>query len=123
MNIAGMKVRIIIQKNEPYEDEDGNHLNAWIDYFECWATAVTSGLSAVEHEGAGVVVDNDRLDIIVRYSSETAPVDETHYRIILKGRIYNIVSVSDMGFKNKSRLFQVLLDHTQENADDEDDPG
>ena len=123
MNIAGLRVRITIQKNEVYEDEDGNHLNQWQDYYRCWATAVTSGLNASERDAAATTLDNDRLDITVRYSSETAPVDSTNYRIILKDRAYNILSVSEMGYKNQSRLFNVILDHSQEDSNGEDDPG
>lgn len=40
MNIAGLRVRITIQRNEVYEDEDGNRLNRWQDYYRCWATAL-----------------------------------------------------------------------------------
>ena len=122
MNIAGLRIRITFQKNEPYEDEDGNHINTWSDYYTCWATPVTSGLSAAERDAAAVTLDNDRLDITVRYSSETAVIDSTHYRILLKGRVYNIVSISEMGYKNQSRLFQAVLDHKQEASDDEDNP-
>ena len=39
MHIAGMRVRITIQKNETVTDRYGNHKNAWTDYFKCWATA------------------------------------------------------------------------------------
>ena len=123
MNIAGLRIRITFQKNEPYEDEDGNHINTWSDYYTCWATAVTSGLSAAERDAAAVTLDNDRLDITVRYSSETAAIDSTHYRILLKGRVYNIVSISEMGYKNQSRLFQAVLDHTQEASNGEDNSG
>ena len=53
MNIAGLRVRITIQKNETVVDKYGNHKSAWSDYFSCWATALTSGLSASEKETAG----------------------------------------------------------------------
>ena len=41
MNIAGLRVRITIQKNETIVDKYGNHKTGWTDYFKCWATAVT----------------------------------------------------------------------------------
>ena len=60
MNIAGLRVRITIQKNETIVDKYGNHTSAWRDFFTCWATAVTSGLSSSEKEEAGhTVVDRD----------------------------------------------------------------
>ena len=107
MNIAGMRVRITIQKNEPVTDKYGNHKSAWTDYFKCWATA--SSQTGEETNAAGNTTEGDRMDFTVRYSSETAAVVSTKYRILLKGRIYNIDHVDDMGFKKNSRKFHAHL--------------
>ena len=109
MNIAGLRTRITFQKNETVVDRYGNHTSAWTDFFSCWATAVTSGLSSSEGEAAGHTVEADRLDITVRYSSETAVVNSKQYRILLGDRIYNILSIDEMGFKQNSRLFHTVL--------------
>ena len=109
MNIAGLRVRITIQKNDTVTDKYGNHKSVWQDYFTCWATAVTSGLSTKEEESAGHTVEADRLDLTVRYSSETAAVNSKEYRIMLSGRIYNILSIDEMGFKHNSRKFHAEL--------------
>ena len=109
MNIAGLRVRITIQKNETVTDKYGNHKAVWQDYFTCWATAVTSGLSSKEEETAGHTVETDRLDITVRWSSETAAVDSKQYRILLNGRIYNILSIDEMGFRRNSRKLHTEL--------------
>lgn len=109
MNISGLRVRINIQKNETVTDKYGNHKSVWQDYFTCWATAVTSGLSSKEEETAGHTVEADRLDITVRWSSETAAVDSKQYRVLLGGRIYNILSIDEMGFKRNSRKFHTEL--------------
>ncbi len=109
MNIAGLRVRINIQKNETVTDQYGNHKSVWQDYFSCWATAVTSSLSAKEEESAGHTVEADRLDITIRWSTETAAVGSKGYRILLSDRIYNILSIDDMGFKHNSRKFHVEL--------------
>ena len=109
MNIAGLRVRITIQKNTTAVDRIGNHTSVWTDFFSCWATAVTSGLYSSEDESAGHTVEADRLDITVRYSSETAVVNSKQYRILLGDRIYNILSIDEMGFKHNSRLFHTVL--------------
>ena len=109
MNIAGLRVRITIQKNETIVDKYGNHKTGWTDYFKCWATAVTSGLSSSEEEAAAHTVEADRLDITVRYSSETSAVNSKQYRILLGNRIYNILSIDEMGFKHHSRKFHTEL--------------
>ena len=51
MNIAGMNIRITIQKNEIVKDKYGNHTNAWTDFFTCWATPVQSGGSEKQEAG------------------------------------------------------------------------
>ena len=109
MNISGLRVRIIIQKSETITDAIGNHSSAWRDYFTCWATAVASGKSAEETQNAGTTQEADRLDITVRWSSETAAVNSKQYRVLLNGRIYNILNIDDMGFRYNSRKLHTLL--------------
>jgi len=109
MDIGALRVRITIQKNETVVDKYGNHKAVWTDHFSCWATAVTSGLSTKEEESAGHTVEADRLDITVRWCSEIAAVNSKGYRILLGGRIYNILSIDEMGFKRNSRKFNAEL--------------
>lgn len=109
MNISGLRVRIIIQKNETVVDKYGNHKSIWTDFFTCWASAVTSGLSASEKESAGHTTEADKLDITVRYSTETAAINSKQYRVLLAGRIYNILSIDEMGFKHNSRKLHTQL--------------
>ncbi len=105
MNIAGLRVRITIQRNGTVTDRYGNHTSAWTDYFSCWATATMSGKSADETQEAGHTEEADRLDITVRWSSETAAVNSKQYRVLLNGRIYNILGIDDMGFRHNRRKF------------------
>lgn len=109
MNIAGLRVRITIQRNDTVTDKYGNHKSVWQDYFSCWATAVTSGLSSSEDEAAGHTVEADRLDMTVRWSTETAAVNSKQYRVLLGDRVYNILSIDEMGFKRNSRKFHTEL--------------
>ena len=103
MNIAGLRVRITIQRNETVVDEVGNHLSEWTDYFSCWATATSNGRRADETHEAGSTQEADRLDFTVRYSSETAAVNSKQYRVLVGKRIYNILNIDEMGFKHNSR--------------------
>jgi len=109
MDIAGLRVRITIQKNETVVDKYGNHKAAWTDYFTCWATVVTSGKSAEETQNVGTTQEADRLDITVRWSSETAAVNSRQYRVVLGEHIYNILGIDEMGFKHNSRKFHTIL--------------
>ena len=105
MNIAGLRVRVTFQKNETVVDRYGNHKAAWTDFFSCWATATRSGKSAEETQNAGHTQETDRLDITVRWSSETAAVNAKQHRILLGERIYNIIAIDEMGFRHNSRKF------------------
>lgn len=107
MDIARLNVRITIQKNEVEIDRYGNHMAVWKDYFKCWATC--SNQTGTEEAGAGQTLESDRMDFTVRYSSETAAVISTKYRIILGERIYNIDHVDDMAFKKRSLKFHAVL--------------
>ena len=109
MKIAGLRVRITIQRNTAVTDQNGNHTPAWTDYFSCWATAVASGKSAEETTEAGTTREADRLDITVRYSTETAAINSRQFRVILGGRVYDILNIDDMGFRHHSRKLKTLL--------------
>lgn len=109
MNIAALRVRITIQKNETVVDRYGNHKSTWADYFSCWATIVTSGKGAEEALEAGTIHEADRLDMTVRYSTETAAVNSKQFRVLLSGRIYDILSIDEMGFRHNSRKFHTML--------------
>jgi len=109
MNIAGMRVRITIQKNVTRKDKYQNHISVWENYFSCWATCVASGRSIEETHNAASTQESDLLDITVRYCSETAAINSKEYRILLGGRIYDITSIDEMGFKKNSRKFHTEL--------------
>lgn len=112
MHIAAMNVRITFQKNTVTEDEIGNHINEWVDFYTCYAT--TSTKSGNESEQASITAVSERLYFNVRYSSETAQITSDKFRIKLQDRIYNILSVDDMSFKHKSLKLYAELDRRQD---------
>lgn len=102
MNISLLNVRITIQKNAVEVDSIGNHVNAWEDYFTCAATAAASGLQQKEQQTAGITVSDDGLVFTVRYCSELANLDTTHYRVRFRDEPYNITSINWMNYQHKS---------------------
>ena len=108
MKIAAMRIRITFQKQEVVADEIGNHTNEWKDYFSCYATALEK--ESGEKEEAGQTVVEEKMDFTIRYCSETAAIVPDQFRILCKGRIYNIRSISDMAFKNKSLKIHAQLE-------------
>lgn len=107
MNIAGMNIRITFQKSGVVSDAIGNRMNAWTDYFSCYATA--SGQDGDEKEEAGMTVVSERMNFTVRYCTETAAIVPDKFRILFGGRIYNILSVDDMAFKKNSLKLKAEL--------------
>ena len=118
MDIGALRVRIIIQKSSTTVDKYGNHISSWTDYFSCWATANTSGRQSDATEKAAVTQEKNAVDFTVRYSPEVAAVNSKEYRILLDGRIYNIRSIDEMGFKKNSRKFHAELEvnYTEQSA-------
>ena len=109
MHISWLRARITIQRNETVADQYGNHKSVWTDYFTCWATGSSSGRSADESSSAGHTVEENRVDFIVRWCTETAAVDSKYFRIILGERIFNITSVDEMDFRHISLKFHTEL--------------
>ena len=118
MDIGALRARIIIQKSSTTVDKYGNHISSWTDYLSCWATANTSGRQSDETEKAAVTQEKNAVDFTVRYSPEVAAVNSKEYRILLDGRIYNIRSIDEMGFKKNSRKFHAELEvnYTEQSA-------
>ena len=107
MKVTGFRVRITIQKNVTETDRYGNHKSVWTDHFSCWSSAAEQ--TGDESEETSQTKEKDRMDFTVRYSSETAAVVSTKFRIVLMDRIYDIDHVDDMGFRKNSIKFHVHL--------------
>ena len=104
MNIGLLNLRILIQKNTVVSDAIGNRKNTWTDYFSCYATI--GGESGTEVHRTGETLEYADLTFTVRYSSETAAVTTTGYRIVYGGELYNILAVDHQNNKRKSLKFR-----------------
>ncbi len=108
MDIAALNVEVTFQKNTVVTDEVGNHKNIWTDYFTCHATVGTG--TGTESNGAATVNPEESMDFTTRYCSELAAVESTKYRILMQGRIYDMVYVNPMGYKRNSLKFNCKLE-------------
>ena len=104
MNIGLLNLRILIQKNAVVSDAIGNRKNTWTDYFTCYATI--GGESGTEVHRAGETLESADLPFPVRYSSETAAVTPSGYRIVYGGELYNIIAVDHQNNKRKRLKFR-----------------
>lgn len=104
MNIGLLNLRILIQKNAVISDAIGNRKNTWTDYFSCYATI--GGESGTEVYRTGETLESVDLTFTIRYSSETAAVTPSGYRIVYGGELYNIIAVDHQNNKRKSLKFR-----------------
>ena len=100
MDIALLNVSITFQKNAVVVDAIGNHKNEWTDFYSCYATV--SGAGGKEASAAGTVVDDSDISFTVRYCRKVSELNNTEFRVLFDGEIYNILSVDHMNFKRKS---------------------
>ena len=100
MDIAAMNVRVTFQKNETVTDEYGNHKNAWVDYYSCFATI--SGENGQEQAVVGEMVEHTDMNVTIRYCSETVAITSTKYRLLFGDDIYDILAVDHLNFKKKA---------------------
>ena len=106
MEVAALRSKIMIQKNETITDQYGNHKNIWTNYYCCFGTIGGEGLaSSREEQVAGTTVEDFSMTVTVRYCAKAVAIDSTHYRVVFMGEIYNIVNVDHMNFKKKSLKF------------------
>lgn len=100
MNIELLNVRISILKNEVTTDEIGNHRNAWVPFYSCYATV--SSEAGKESTDAGMIVDDSKIDFTIRWCKAAASIDSTHFRISFQNDFYDILAVDHRNFKRKS---------------------
>jgi SPP1 family predicted phage head-tail adaptor len=117
MDIAAMSIRITFQKNEVRSDKYANHKSTWSDYFTCWATA---GPFSGKESGGTVINPEETLNFTVRWCKVLEDIEPTKYRIICKGKVYNINYVNPMGFKNNSLKFTCSLERRNDGKNSKD---
>lgn len=98
--IARFNERLTVQKNEVVVDKYGNHKNTWTDYFSCFTYASTYQYDK-ENEAA-TTTEEQTINFEVRYCTELAGLDSTHYRVVFRESIYDIQSVDMMNYQKKT---------------------
>ena len=100
--IARKNERITFQINTVTTDKYGNHKNTWEDYFSCFAYASTFQAS---EQGDVVLTDERSVIFYVRYCPELSDALSTKYRIILRGDVFDVLSVDMMNYQKDEIRF------------------
>ena len=107
MEVSLLNVKITFQKNAVEVDGNGNHKNAWTDYYSCHATVGgEAGRQTSESAAAGIVADESDISFTVRYCKKASLIDSTGYRVEFGGELYNILAVDHMNYKKKCLKFK-----------------
>ena len=100
MKISLLNRNIEIQENRVVTDRYGNHKTEWVPYLACHATV--SGETPKEETGAGLTVDDSRVDFTIRYCRAASLIVSTEYRVLFNGDMYDIFGVDHMNYKRKA---------------------
>lgn len=111
MNIAALRTRIIFQKSETFVDEYRNRKSEWVPYFECSATVSKTGGGETTNE---MTTATEIIDFTTRCCSELKEVEPDRFRILCKGKKYNILYVDPMAFKGNSLKFHCETERRHE---------
>ena len=108
--IEKLNERITIQQSKHMTDKVGNHRNAWVDYYTCFAYAST--YEAQEDEGE-VTAEQKSVVFTVRWCSEVNKLTSTGFRVLFRGEFYDITSVDPMNYGKKTIKLHCRLERRQ----------
>lgn len=100
MNAGAYRELVTIEKNGYTEDEIGNQIPAWAEYYKGYA--YMNNLSGSEYWEAAQTQAQNTVLFILRYHPLLAAMDTRGYRLVHRGREYNITSIDNVQYKNET---------------------
>lgn len=99
--------KILIEKLTVVDDKIGNKESKWTPFMKLYAYA--NGISGNEYWVAKQVKSENTIDFTVRCQKCFLDiVDTKKYRIIFKGKIFNIKKIDNIRFENKDIIFRCI---------------
>lgn len=95
MNPGDLRHRVTLQKYVETTDEDGFITQTWQNIATVWASV--ENLYGREYWEAAAIQKENTVKFTIRYRAD---IDQT-MRIVFGGKIYNIVSVDNIKYRNK----------------------
>lgn len=100
INPGLMRDKIVVQRLISATDSRGNPTDAWEDYYSC--NAYVNSLSGSEFYEAKKVNLENTVKFTVRYTRKLDGIDTESFRIIFRGRSYDITFVDNIRFENNT---------------------
>lgn len=99
MDISKLNQRILIQKSSTQTDEVGNVIQQWQDYYSCFASVKTTG---GKEQQKGATEEQYSVAFAVRFCKQLSELSAVDYRIMFRGKNYNIVQVDFADYDSKT---------------------
>lgn len=97
------KLRHVITLQILGEDEN------WSDFFTCFAQA--NGLGGKEYSAASTEQAQNTVDFTIRYVDFLSDLKPQTTRIIFQGNPYDVVSIDNFMFQNKSLKIRAVMSY------------
>lgn len=99
MDAGAYSQKITIEKLTHGYDEIGNPVEKWKPYKKTYA--YMNGLSGKEYWEAATLNAENTVDFVCRWKKFFNLMDTTNYRIVWKGKTFNIKTIDNVQFKNE----------------------
>lgn len=99
MDISKLNQRILIQKGNTQTDDVGNVLRQWQDFYSCFASIKTTG---GKERQKGDTEEQQTVSFTVRFCKKLSELSAVDYRIMFRGKNYNIVQVDFVDYDSKT---------------------
>lgn len=100
MNAGAYREPITIEKSGYTEDDIGNQIHDWIEYYKGYA--YMNNLSGKEYWEAAQTQAENTIMFIMRYHPLFDAMNTKEYRLMHRGNEYNITSIDNVQYKNET---------------------
>lgn len=100
MNAGAYREPVMIEKSGYTEDGIGNQVAAWVEYYKGYA--YMNNLSGSEYWEAAQTQSQNTVMFVMRYHPLLGSMSTKGYRVMHRGREYNINSIDNVQYKNET---------------------
>lgn len=100
MNAGAYRELVVIEKCSHTEDDVGNQLATWQEHYRGYA--YMNNLSGSEYWEAAQTQAQNTVMFILRYHPRLLAINTREYRLLHRGREYNITSIDNVQYKNET---------------------
>lgn len=100
MNAGAYRELVVIEKSGYAEDDIGNQIPSWTEYYRGYA--YMNNLSGSEYWEAAQTQSQNTIMFVFRYHPLLDAMNTKEYRLMHRGKAYNITSIDNVQYKNET---------------------